>query len=67
MVMKKINKIYLLNTRKKKIYARTENQKNYLKALNDEREVIFVIGPAGYRKNIFSSSKSSVIFARRDS
>ena len=35
-----------IETRKKKIYARTENQKNYFKALND-KDIIFVVVPSG--------------------
>tara|TARA_Y100000590_G_C15714761_1_gene1011506 strand:- start:1948 stop:2898 length:951 start_codon:yes stop_codon:yes gene_type:complete len=46
-----------IETRKKKIYARTENQKKYLKALN-EREVIFVIGPAGTGKTYLAVAKA---------
>ena len=46
-----------IETRKKKFYARTENQKNYLKALN-EREVIFVIGPAGTGKTYLAVAKA---------
>ena len=46
-----------IETRKKKFYARTENQKKYLKALN-EREVIFVIGPAGTGKTYLAVAKA---------
>jgi len=46
-----------IETRKKKVYARTENQKKYLKALN-EREVIFVIGPAGTGKTYLAVAKA---------
>ena len=47
----------VIKTRKKKIYARTENQKNYLKALN-EKEIIFVIGPAGTGKTYLAVAKA---------
>ncbi|MBD42480.1 MAG: phosphate starvation-inducible protein PhoH [Pelagibacteraceae bacterium] len=46
-----------IETRKKKIYARTENQKNYFKALN-EKDIIFVVGPAGTGKTYLAVAKA---------
>ena len=46
-----------IETKKKKIYARTKNQKDYLVAL-EEKEIIFAIGPAGTGKTYLAVAKA---------
>ena len=46
-----------IETRKKKIFARTKNQKKYFKALN-EKEIVIVIGPAGTGKTYLAVAKA---------
>ncbi len=46
-----------IELKKKKIYARSINQKNYLKSL-DNKDVIFAIGPAGTGKTYLAVAKA---------
>ncbi|MBI28570.1 MAG: PhoH-like protein [Alphaproteobacteria bacterium MarineAlpha5_Bin11] len=51
------NEDTFIETKRKKIFARTVNQKKYLQALN-EKEIIFSIGPAGTGKTYLAVAKA---------
>ena len=46
-----------IETRKKKIYPRTQNQKNYFQAL-DKKDIVFAVGPAGTGKTYIAVAKA---------
>ena len=55
---------FFIETRKKKIYARTKNQKDYLSAL-EKKEIVFAIGPAGTGKTYLAVAKA-VSYLQKD-
>ena len=46
-----------IETRKKKIYPRTKNQKDYFQAL-DKKDIVFAVGPAGTGKTYIAVAKA---------
>ena len=54
---------FFIETKKKKIYARTINQKKYIESLKN-KEIIFSIGPAGTGKTYLAIAKAVSYFQK---